>query len=301
MPNENATIQPINDLSQNDNNESVAPAESTSRFIDIIKEDCEKIYKSLFVETRLYNPQRTIHFIKQMYINNSEKQLLYYTLSNYFFSLNYDQHGIFISNIENLITYLEKEKNNLIRVDGEQCYEKIFRFSLKMYDHSNLASKQWIEFNHKSSNVASFIQAEINKAVTEKEKEIENKFKSLEKDSITILGIFVAIILAFIGSIVFPIELIENVSKVSIARLILLFTGISFIFINMLYLLIKFIIIINDKEKYLDKLSHICVINYSLLFIFILSLIITFLTDNIVALQLSVLENISSYLDNQTK
>lgn len=133
----------------------------------------------------------------------------------------------------------------------------------------------------------------LNSIESIKEK-IRNDFKGLEKDHITILGIFVAIVLAFIGSIIIPTKFLESATTIGFAKLILLFNGTVFVFINMLYLLIKFIVIINDKVEHLEKLSYIRYINYALLTIFALSAVCVFFTDNITDLQQKVLDNIIS-------
>lgn len=122
-------------------------------------------------------------------------------------------------------------------------------------------------------------------------KEMKKYYKGLEKDSITILGIFVAIILAFMGSIIIPSNIISNAANIGTAKLILLMSGVSFIFINILYLLIKFIAIINEKEEGLKKLIPLCKINIVLFIVFVLSLLGVFYTKDFEESQKNVSDN----------
>lgn len=292
-----------------------------------IKLEFSFILDTLLEDNSIYNPIYTYEAIYDYVKKYDELNVVYYASITTLIYFNTNKN-IYVkdlsSNIEKCALSVSAIYQACKNDEHSWMIARIYRFIIKLGDHISLAESQIdkivntvmndavAKINELSDKMDHLVETRSTELLKNMDKKVNQRFslnqkrmkkfyKGLEKDSITILGIFVAIILAFIGSIVFPIELIENVSKVSIARLILLFSGISFIFINMLYLLIKFIIIINDKEKYLDKLSHICVINYSLLFIFILSLIITFLTDNIVELQQSVLDNTSKYIDNKTK
>lgn len=291
-----------------------------------------------------YDDNRSIENINDYYNDYVEYGVIpYMDITNYIYTLR-DNEKVKKSSIsQNLLIFIDKLYYELIHIEDKNSdeYKKIhtqYQMVFRIYAHTDLANIQSNTFYQISDSVKDEIDKrlindikpkfyeldqklirdikpkidELDANTRKNEKTINNlidKFnqdmKKSERDYITILGIFIAIILSFIGAVIFPIELIENVSQVSIARLLLLLTGIAFIFINTLYLLIKFIIIINDKEKYIDKLSHICVVNYILLFVFLLSLITAFLTDNIVELQQKVLENSVEYkqnpLDNNSK
>lgn len=70
----------------------------------------------------------------------------------------------------------------------------------------------------------------------------------MQKEYITILGIFAAIVLAFTGGIVFSSSVLENIDKPSIYRISLMAFIIGLVFFNLIWILIDFIRDINGKE-----------------------------------------------------
>jgi hypothetical protein len=71
----------------------------------------------------------------------------------------------------------------------------------------------------------------------------------MEKEYVSIFGIFASIVLAFVGGITFSTSVLQNIDKVSIFRLLLVVDMIAFTMINVLNLLIDFIAKINGKEN----------------------------------------------------
>ena len=71
----------------------------------------------------------------------------------------------------------------------------------------------------------------------------------IEREYVTILGIFASIVLAFVGGITFTTSVLQNIDKVSVFRLILTVDVIGAVLVNVIYLLISFILKINDKDK----------------------------------------------------
>lgn len=78
-------------------------------------------------------------------------------------------------------------------------------------------------------------------------RKVQNKQEDMQKEYITILGIFAAIVLAFTGGIVFSSSVLENINKPSIYRISLITFIIGLIFFNLIWLLIDFIRDINGK------------------------------------------------------
>ncbi len=69
----------------------------------------------------------------------------------------------------------------------------------------------------------------------------------MQKEYISILGIFAAIVLAFTGGIVFSGSVLENIDKSSIYRITLITFIIGLVFFDLIWLLIDFIRDINGK------------------------------------------------------
>ena len=76
---------------------------------------------------------------------------------------------------------------------------------------------------------------------------VQKRQEDMQKEYITILGIFAAIVLAFTGGIVFSSSVLENIDKSSIYRISLMAFIIGIVFFNLIWILIDFIQDINGK------------------------------------------------------
>lgn len=99
----------------------------------------------------------------------------------------------------------------------------------------------------------------------------------VEKEYISILGIFAAIVLAFVGGITFSTSVLQNISAVSAFRLLLVVDFLAFVLINVIYILVKFIFTINEKNA---KLFNIKSLNIACLVIAVIILIAWLLNVN---------------------
>lgn len=92
---------------------------------------------------------------------------------------------------------------------------------------------------------------------------IHKEISGIEKEYISILGIFASIVLAFVGGITFSSSVLSNINKVSIYKLVLIVDMLGFILMNVIWMLINFITTINEKElKYFNirTFNKICLI-----------------------------------------
>ncbi|MCM1167577.1 MAG: hypothetical protein NC299_16360 [Lachnospiraceae bacterium] len=71
--------------------------------------------------------------------------------------------------------------------------------------------------------------------------EMRGAMESAQKEYIAILGIFAAIILAFISNITFSTSVLQNMHQASIYRVLLIVVLIGFVLVNTLFILFKFI------------------------------------------------------------
>ena len=81
--------------------------------------------------------------------------------------------------------------------------------------------------------------------------------KKIEKQYITILGIFAAVVLSFVGGLTFSSSVLQNIDAVSIYRLLLVVDILGLILINTIYVLVKFICQINDKDFKIFKMKYV--------------------------------------------
>lgn len=92
----------------------------------------------------------------------------------------------------------------------------------------------------------------------------KNNAQKMQKEYITILGIFSAIIISFTGGIAFSSSVLENIANASIYRTLTVVVLIGFIFLNMVYILIQFIMSINNKE-YIDTRHKIYITHINII------------------------------------
>ena len=215
-----------------------------SRKFNNTKRKINGICKALNLETQKYDPQKTVDNIDS-YLSSPNKldRILYSEISNYVFSLEVAGRGIFATNLEKLLLYSLDEKNS-VSDDSEKMI-------IKIYDHFHLALRQ-------IDNVKNLLAIGIEEAKDDWKKQI----KDTEKEYISILGIFAAVVLTFVGGITFSTSVLQSISAVSAFRLLLVVDFLAFVLINVIYILVKFIFTINDRDA---KLFNIKALNISCL------------------------------------
>ena len=72
--------------------------------------------------------------------------------------------------------------------------------------------------------------------------------KIIEREYITILGIFAAIILAFVGTFTFSTSVLNNVGNTPLFSLLIISSVIGCVFYKIIFLLIDFICKLNNKD-----------------------------------------------------
>lgn len=206
------------------------------------KRKMNSICKALTLETRKYNPSVTVENIST-YLQSSDKldRILYSEISNYIFTLDMSQRGIFATNAEKLLLYSLDKQNN-VNEDSKKLIVKI-------YDHSQLALYQIENANNIFEN-----------SIENAKENLQKQIKGVEKEYISILGIFASIILAFVGGITFSTSVLQNISGISIYRLLLVIDFLAFVLVNVIYILVKFIFTINEKDTTLFNIKAINIV-----------------------------------------
>ncbi|WP_418822099.1 hypothetical protein [Ruminococcus sp.] len=257
MPSDN-----LDNLLKTNDDSNTLPEQST-KYINT-KRKVNSICRALSLGTDVYQPQKTVENISS-YLSSVNKldRILYSEISNYVFSLSIDQRGIFATNVEKLLLYSLNEKHNV--------NDDTRKLIIKIYDHFHLALSQVENVNN--------ILAD---SIEETKLTLEKEFKGIEREYITILGIFASIVLSFVGGISFSSSIIESMTTPSIFRLVLVIDCLVFLFINLIYILTKFICHINGKDE--KNVYNIRTFNICCLAIFALILVCWFFnTDKIKA------------------
>ena len=77
--------------------------------------------------------------------------------------------------------------------------------------------------------------------------EFHKEIKGIQKEYITILGIFAAIMLAFVGAFTFSTSVLNNLGKADTLELVAVALVIGLVFVLLISILIDFLRDINDK------------------------------------------------------
>ena len=177
------------------------------------------------------------------------------------FRHSYSDIFIILSSIDN------KEDGGSIDIVAENIYG-LYQYAItktntvlskkiqKLYDHVNLdvarinyvkaIDKRYMVSGKKINVSLKDTEAKLNSTKEELDEYVE-KVDNAQKESITILGIFSAVILAFIGGMTFTSSVLSNINSVSIYRLLMLSIIIGFVFINSVWILLDYIKHINRK------------------------------------------------------
>lgn len=130
----------------------------------------------------------------------------------------------------------------------------------KLYDHVSLDvarlrySDSHREFTDLGGQVFE-LKTELDKAQKEqkalqkKADNLEVKLADIQKEYISILGIFSAVVLAFVGGSMFSSSVLESMGSTNIYRVIFITDFLAFVVVNLVYLLVSFIMKINELPK----------------------------------------------------
>lgn len=226
------------------------------------------ICESLSLETQKYDPDKTFSDIAS-YLESNDKldRILYSEISNYIFSLETAERGIFATNLEKLLLY-SLNKNDKVLEEDIAINEACKKIIIKLYDHFHLILYQ-------VENVNRIFATGIDGT----KEDFKQYAKSIETEYITILGIFAAIVLTFVGGATFSTSVLQNISDVNIFRLLLVIDFLAFSLMNIIYVLVKFIFVINGKDTNLLKIKSI---NKACIFIAIFILLGWILNINLI-------------------
>lgn len=128
----------------------------------------------------------------------------------------------------------------------------------KLYDHINLEIARLHYFNTSESNTEGKL-----KNLTDTLNNVEDKLKKMEateekiddmqKQYITILGIFASIVITFTGGTAFSTSVLQNIANASIYRISLIVFVLAFSLTNIVYILTRFIREISKKKDEIIK------------------------------------------------
>lgn len=236
------------------------------------KRGITNICADLSVPSKVYSEENTISIIES-YLKDKDKmdRILYSEISTYVFAKNLVERGVIVTNVEKLVVYV---LNNYETISPD-CRKIV----VKIYDHVQLASHQVNNFENMLST-----------SIDDLKENLENELKGLEREYVTILGIFAAIMLAFVSQITFSTSVLQNIHHASIYRLLMVIVLLAFVIINLIWMLLKFILVINGKD---NKFFNIFVLNLVIGLAAIAIIIVWWMNKSSIALPISININVS--------
>lgn len=164
---------------------------------------------------------------------------LYSVISEYMIDKsNEEKIPFFAYGIRELINKVEdsEEKKNFKK--------KLF----KLYDHIQLEYTRLISVTKKLEQQIRVSEITIERFENKmgelniKAEKLDDKIRNMEKEYIAILGIFSAVVLAFVGEMAFSTSVLENMYQIEhVENVIAIITMIGIVFANILFLLFNFV------------------------------------------------------------
>lgn len=167
-----ANTNPLDSLDRVDDSTDVILKLADSKKYKATKRKIKFICNGFTFDTKDYLPEKSIEQIES-YVKTKDKmtRILYSEISNQLFNLEPEKRVIFLTNVEKMLIYsLGKE---------DTITEDVAKIVVKIYDHTQLVNYQIESMN----NI--FAQRIANAKV-----DLHTEIKDVEKEYITILGIF---------------------------------------------------------------------------------------------------------------
>ena len=226
-----------------DTPEGIQINEQSGRKFTEMKTAIKNICKTLSVSTGEYDPQDTMVYVNVFALpENKIFRVLYSEINSWLMSLALEDRGIFYSNTDALLQHVVKNETN----------PDITKIMFKIYDHVQLVNTQVLS---------------VDNAVQSAKADFHREIKTIEREYITILGIFAAVVVAFVGAFTFSTSVMNNVGKAPFLELIVISCVIGVVFHSIVSLLIRFLYDINDKEIPRRKSNYILVLYLVIFFV----------------------------------
>ena len=99
-----------------------------------------------------------------------------------------------------------------------------------------------------TDNARAITERTLAEAIEESKKDLCREVREIQKEYITILGIFAAIILAFVGSFTFSTSVLNNVATADVFTLLVISLVVGLVFVILVTVLIDFLREINHEN-----------------------------------------------------
>lgn len=181
------------------------------------------------------------------YIVERDDRIYYSAISNYVFQMNEERFPDFLSNMDKIVDYAEK---NLHRSE-EQVDKDTYRTIIKFYDHINLAHQQQVTFSNKKEDLREDVKNEVHATLDPKISEIT---KDMTSQLVGLIGIFTALSFVVFGGISSLDSIFGAVQETlnerqSVLPILILADAWAFCMMNLLFGFMYFVIRITTLKK----------------------------------------------------
>lgn len=206
---------------------------------------------------------------------NEYGRIIYTEITTYIFEMNEEKATTILSNIDSLVHYVYSEEYNkwVEKEYSKEVGEKLEKIVLKLWDHINLARKQYIMFHHKDEDYG--------KIVEEKMEGVSVKIsKEMNIQLISLVAIFTALSFLVFGGISSLDNIFAGAKDIPILKLVVVGSIWGFCIMNMLFVFMFFIAKITKlnlastddvNASVFKKYPLICWCNLVVVAIFVLS------------------------------
>lgn len=218
------------------------------------------------------NREKYFNRLEDIYYNEDKDNFRHY-YSDIFSTLTLIDGDSSIGSLDILAQNIQAVKEGYLQRNFDKSGKAINvkKEIVKLYDHTNLdiarinytktMTNETMSELAKNKSLVTTLDGKVEESIqslTDVSRKFEKKQEGMQREYITILGIFAAIVLAFTGGMVFSSSVLENIHKASAYRMVFITLIIGFVFFNLIALLIDFIRDIN-KRPTKKKWFWICV------------------------------------------
>ena len=165
------------------------------------------------------------------YIENGRNRLLYTSVTNAIFD-NYGATGTFLSNLEDVIAFSYEHIPADIQKKRE--HEKIQRALMKLWDHVNLAIRQYELFNQNDERYEKIVEAKM--------KDVEIRLtKEMNTQLISLIAIFTALSFIVFGGISSLDNIFDGVKDIPVTKLMIVGSIWCFCIMNLVFVFMFFV------------------------------------------------------------
>lgn len=215
------------------NNETKCEIDYINEMADAVNKLCEMLIDG----SKMFDEKNFFSEVKS-YITKKDR-LLYTYISNFIFSKSEQEVGIIQTNLDKVIDYmfgeeLKKDYEKEFREKRIRDIERTQRTVLKIWDHVNLARRQYILFTQKDDNYTRIVEEKMEYAETK-------ILKDINAQLISLVAIFTALSFLIFGGISSLDNIFSGVLNIPILKLMIIGFIWCFCIMNLIYVFMFFI------------------------------------------------------------